>query len=148
MGFRVRIVEGPARWSATGSSAKKATPAQIAAEADIVDRYLRALQTAEPAPTSAEYERLEQQFISVASTFSTRLHISYAAWCDVDVSSATLDEAGIRDEGTALVSPAYAQHRLGAVPAPTHPRHATRHTRYRDSRQTSWRSSRRQLPRS
>ena len=139
MGFRVRVVV---------PSSKFSTPAQIAAEAETVDRYLRALHSAEPAPTSVEFHRLEQAFVRVASSFSTRLGISYAAWCDVDVATQTLAAAGIRDVEASLISPAYAQHRLAATPAPRHLRHATRRSRYRDSRQTSWRSSRRQLPRS
>lgn len=141
MGFRLRIVEGP-----TSLSADTVRSTEVAGADDIVDRYLRALQTAQPARTTLEFEQLETAFISVALSFAKRRGISYAAWRDVDVTPATLEAAGIRQEITTLVSPAYAQHRLVGAPAPTHLRHAMRRSRYRDFRQTSWRSSRKQLP--
>ena len=141
MGFHVTIVER------LTPPSRPATRSEIAEEAAVVDRYLRALHAAHPAsPASAEFGHLERDFVRVASSFSTRLGISYAAWRDVDVAPRTLDAAGIRDVGPNVVSPAYAQHRLGAALAPIPPRHATRRSRFRDSRQTSWRSSRRRLP--
>jgi hypothetical protein len=141
MGFRLRIVEGPAPLSGLAP-----LPAGAVGEDAIVDCYLRALHTARPAVGSLEHEQLELAFVRVALSFSKRAGISYAAWRDVDVAAATLDAAGIRQSATTLVSPEYAQRRLGAAPAPTHLRHAKRRSRFRDSRQTSWRSSRRQLP--
>jgi hypothetical protein len=142
MGFRVTIIESP-----PPATPGAPTPAEISAEAAVVDRYLRALHAAHPSsPASAGFGRLERDFVAIASTFSTRLGISYAAWRDVDVAPTTLDAAGIRDVAMSLVSPAYAQRRLGAVPVPTLLRHAKRRIRFRDSRQTSWRSSRKQLP--
>jgi len=141
MGFRLKIVEGSAPRVALAP-----LPAGVVGEEAIVDCYLRALHTARPTTDSLEYEQLELAFVRVALSFSNRAGISYAAWRDVDVAAATLDAAGIRENATTLVSPEYAQRRLGAAPAPTHPHHAKRRIRYRDSRQTSWRSSRRQLP--
>jgi hypothetical protein len=141
MGFRLRIVEGPGARSAVAP-----LPVGVVGEDAIIDLYLRALHTARPTPGSLEFEQLERAFERVARSFSKRAGISYAAWRDVDVPAATLDAAGIRQEATTQVSPEYGRRRLAAVLAPTLLRHATRHIRYRDFRQTSWRSSRRQLP--
>ena len=89
MGFRVTIVERPTPPS------RPATRAEIAEEAAVVDRYLRALQAAHPAsPASAEFGHLEREFVRVASSFSTRLGISYAAWRDVDVAAADARRGG------------------------------------------------------
>jgi|SRR5689334_6668954 len=143
MGFRVRVFEPSPEMPAAA-----ATPAQAQAELDTVDRYLRALHSGQPGWTTAEFAALEFAFVQVARSFSARLGICYAAWRDVDVTAATLASAGIRESATSVISPVYAQPRLAAAPAPTHLRRATRRSRFRDSRQTSWRSSRRQLPRS
>ena len=143
MGFRVRIIDAAPRPTAADSA-----PVQVADEAEIVDRYLLALDSARITSARAEFDELERAFVRHAASFSARRGISYAAWRDVGVAAATLVAAGVREASTSVVSPAYAQHRRVAALVQTHQHHAKRRSRFRDSRQTSWRSSRRQLPRS
>jgi|SRR3954451_10181466 len=143
MGFRVRVIEAAPRPPAVST-----TPTRIAHEDDVVDRFLLALDPTQPALAPVEFDELERAFVGVAASFSARRGISYAAWRDVDVPGPTLGAAGIRETATSGVSLAYAQHPRVAALAPTHRHLATRRSRFRDSRQTSWRSSRRQLPRS
>src|ERR1700761_9043205 len=116
MGFRVTIFEAPLAPHPSG------TALPVDTEFAIVDRYLRALEAAPRHRERDGFDELERAFVGVASSFSTRHGITYAAWRDVDVAHATLDTAGIRDRETSVVSPAYAQHRRVATLAPTHPR--------------------------
>jgi len=65
-----------------------------AAEADEVDRYLRAIEQRENW-VGAGFQALTESFIAVAASFSSRRGIDYRTWIEVGVPVAVLRAAGL-----------------------------------------------------
>jgi hypothetical protein len=61
-------------------------------ESEVVDRYLRAIESPDRLSADA-FERLERQFIAIAGNFSATFRICREAWIDAGVTPELIDNA-------------------------------------------------------